>query len=317
MNKTERIGIFLLIFIAAAATSPLTVSAHAPYFEDDDFTAESPFFIADPAVSLALFSTLESASDRDYFVFDVQAGQTVWLAMTIPQIEGLEGFDPVFTIYGTGLPGSGETIPSVPATEFYEPYGGRTYWRRQRVNYTFPEAGRVTVMVHHPAGKVGQYVFAPGTAERGGGDPAYQPKINQYWRPLAQPTAWPTNTPLPRPTATPRPLPTNTPIPQPTAIPTVWPTRTPIPQPTAIPTVWPTHTPRPQPTRTPLPQPTNTVVSISTPRPTATPIPPTITPSRQPTLQPTATPSPQSDYYCSPSASHCLTHEINQKPFRL
>lgn len=229
--KFRPIYLLLPILFFATLLAVRQVSAHQPWFEDFDFTAEQPFLVRDATVSTAIYSTL-TRGDRDYFQFEAQAGQSILLDITIPQIEGLATFAPTMWLYGPGIAASGYEIPPAPAREFFEPFSQTSYWDRQEEQVAITQAGTFTLVVSHPTGTAGKYVFVIGTRETGGGDPAFSNKMRSYWTPLA-----PEPTPVP-PTLQPTALPTAAP----TAIPTVAPTVIPTIAPTIPPTIAPTAT---------------------------------------------------------------------------
>ena len=62
----------MLAFLSCVVLMTLAaqpIFAHQPYFEDVDSTPPNPFKINDPTLSLALYATLESPKDVDYFAF--------------------------------------------------------------------------------------------------------------------------------------------------------------------------------------------------------------------------------------------------------
>lgn len=177
-----------------------TASAHQPFFEETDFTAVSPFTIADVSISTAVYATLDRKTDVDYYTFEAQQGQTIQLEMTIPQIDGLEAFAPTMALLGPGLAeadlplavvvpegSGGQLIAPTEAVEFYEPFGGQYYWDRQEARIEAPQTAVYTVAVWHASGDMGRYVFVAGSREIPGGDPAYRSKIESYWT-LPEPT---------------------------------------------------------------------------------------------------------------------------------
>jgi hypothetical protein len=188
----------VLISIGAA-----TVWAHRPYFEDQDIRPEAPWQVDDPTISTALYATLESAQDVDYYTFQGESGQTILLALTIPQIEGQDLFAPTMVLMGPGLPeadlprqvnhsrGSGALVLTPvtgPAPTFFEPFSRTAYWDRQEERVSLPADGTYTVAVWHPEGEVGRYVFVVGDRELPGGDPAFALKMRTYWTPIGTPT---------------------------------------------------------------------------------------------------------------------------------
>jgi hypothetical protein len=177
--------------------------AHQPFFEEKDITASAPWQVKDPTVSTAVYATLESAADVDYYTFEGRKGQSVLLEITIPQIAGQELFAPEMALLGPGLaadrlpprvavlPSAGSLlIPALtgPARVFNEPFSRTSYWERQSQRVTIPADGRYVVAVWHGAGEVGRYVFVIGDKERPGGDPAFMRKMRNYWTPAPQPT---------------------------------------------------------------------------------------------------------------------------------
>lgn len=197
----------LLLVVAVVGLSLVAVPApdalaHRPYFEEEDISASDPWLVDDPTISTALYATLESDRDIDYYAFDGERGAEILLAMTIPQIEGQDRFAPSMALIGPGLEetelprtiavpdGSGSLViepPPDPAPTFFEPFSRTSYWERQEQRVTLPESGRYVVAVWHPAGEVGRYTFVIGEKERLGGDLAFPLKMRSYWTPVEAP----------------------------------------------------------------------------------------------------------------------------------
>ncbi|HSR35083.1 MAG TPA: hypothetical protein VLY63_31325 [Anaerolineae bacterium] len=176
--------------------------AHRPYFEDDDIGADQPWEIDDPSISTALYATLESATDVDYYSFEGLEREVILLAMTIPQIEGQDAFAPTMALIGPGLPeaqlpdgvavpeGAGALLiepPPGPAPTFHEPFSRTSYWERQEQRVTLPSSGQYVVAVWHPDGEAGRYTFVIGEKERLGGDLTFPIKMRSYWTPVEAP----------------------------------------------------------------------------------------------------------------------------------
>jgi hypothetical protein len=187
----------LLATLSALSSAP--VLAHRPYFEDQDIVAEMPWQIDDPSISTAVYATLESPADVDYFSVAGRAGEQVLVSLIIPQVEGQEEFAPTIAVIGPGLPAqdlpprvargtdTGAVVfePSPgPALPFFEPFSRTSYWDRQEERVVLPVDGRYTVAVWHPEGRPGRYVFVTGDRELPGGDPAFPLKLRAYWTPV-------------------------------------------------------------------------------------------------------------------------------------
>jgi len=183
--------LMLVVLIAPAL-------AHQPFFEDKEFTSDNPMYIKDPTISTAVYATLETPNNTDYYTFNGSKGELVLLSITIPQLAGQENFTPIMALMGPDLPNadlpnkvikpqnSGALIlpPPVNATTFFEPFSRKSYWTRQEQNVTLPANRSYEVAVWDDKGQIGRYVFVIGYKEVLGGDPDFQSKMKNYWKPL-------------------------------------------------------------------------------------------------------------------------------------
>jgi hypothetical protein len=200
MRRIKLLSLVLGLLLAGTLVSPAL--AHQPYFEDKDIEAGKPWEIEDPSISTALYATLESRNDVDYFTFEGLAREVIPLEITIPQIKGQEDFAPMMALMRPGLPsadlpdwvtvpeGAGVLLiepPQRPAATFYEPFSRTSYWERQEQRVTLPAGGQYTVAVWHPGGEAGRYVFVIGEKEVLGGDLAFPLKMRSYWTPVEAP----------------------------------------------------------------------------------------------------------------------------------
>jgi hypothetical protein len=198
----HRRSLTLLLSVVLASIGASPVWAHRPYFEEQDIRPEEPWQVDDPTISTALYATLESAQDVDYYTFQGEAGQAILIALTIPQIEGQDLFAPTMALIGPGLPeadlpdrvarpaGSGARVFAPvpgPAPTFFEPFSRTSYWDRQQERVPLPAGGRYTVAVWHAAGERGRYVFIVGDRELPGGDLSFALKMRAYWTPVGTP----------------------------------------------------------------------------------------------------------------------------------
>lgn len=172
--------------------------AHQPFFEDAELNASNPMYIKDPSISTAVYATLETANDVDYYTFNGTKGEIVFLSITIPQIAGQENFTPTMALMGPGLPyadlpdrvlkpgdyGAVILAPPANATSFFEPFSRTSYWTRQEQNVTLTENSSYLVAIWDDRGDVGRYVFVIGNKEVPGGDLAFPLKMRDYWKPF-------------------------------------------------------------------------------------------------------------------------------------
>lgn len=204
MRRIKLLPLILGVLLVGMFVS--SALAHQPYFEERDIEAENPWEIDDPTISTALYATLDSRGDVDYFSFEGLAREVILLQLTIPQIEGQENFAPTMALMGPGLPdanlpeevavpqAAGALViepPPGPAPTFYEPFSRTSYWERQEQRVTLPADGRYVVAVWHPDGEVGRYTFVIGEKERLGGDLAFPFKMRSYWTQVEVPATEP------------------------------------------------------------------------------------------------------------------------------
>ncbi len=192
-----------LCCLVLLVSGPATAYAHQPFFEVYDATARNPWRIHDPSISLALYGTLQSADDIDYFVMPLKSGQRVPIQMTVPQIKGqAAGFAPSVAVIGPGLLSISLTIgsstimtqgfvllPPAKASTFYEPFSGDDYWTWQETTFVAPQAGTYRIWVWHATGCVGRYTLAVGAREVRGGDPDFRTKKRIFWTPVSAKSA--------------------------------------------------------------------------------------------------------------------------------
>jgi len=197
MDKKHFVSVLFALLLAFLVVTP--ARAHQPYFETADLMADRPWRVKNPRVSTAIYATLDSSVDVDYFAFDGKTGDKIYLAMTIPQIKGQEEFAPGMALLGPGFPEvdlpARVTVPAEaggfllappdgPASAFHEPFSNTDYWSRQERIVSLPADGRYLVAVWHPQGHTGRYVFVVGQEEKLGGDWLFPFKMRAYWKPV-------------------------------------------------------------------------------------------------------------------------------------
>jgi LPXTG-motif cell wall-anchored protein len=165
-----------LILIALLMLLPaMEAAAHKPLWGDGDLIE-----IPNLTTSFAAYRQLETADQVDTFLMETEGGETVRGSITIPQIEGLEGYGVRVAIFGPGLPEPDEeqlpadhpedvgalVFPSRVSEDFFEPFTQTNYWGRQAFEVTLPEPGAYYLLVWQPEGEPGKYVLATGRAEQ-------------------------------------------------------------------------------------------------------------------------------------------------------
>jgi hypothetical protein len=189
------------VFVVTLLVLVVPAVAHQPFFEDKEFTVANPGHIKDPTISTAMYATLETPNDVDYYAFFGNNGESILLSITIPQIAGQENFTPIMALMGPELPSidlpkqvikpqnSGALIlpPPENAKTFFEPFSRTSYWTRQEEYVELPANGGYSVAVWDDSGQVGRYVFVIGDREVLGGDLAFPLKMKDYWTPVNWP----------------------------------------------------------------------------------------------------------------------------------
>ena len=193
-------ALILSSFVMSFLVLLVPALGHQPFFEDEEFTSEYPGHVKDPTISTAMYATLETPNDVDYYSFNGSKGQSILLSITIPQITGQDNLTPTVALMGPGLSAgdlpsqimkpqdSGVLILPSPAnaTAFFEPFSQTSYWTRQEQYVRLPANGSYSIAVWDDKGQVGRYVFVIGDREIPGGDLAFPLKMRNYWTPVNQ-----------------------------------------------------------------------------------------------------------------------------------
>ena len=166
----------LLVVILTATAA----HAHVPYLERVDYGPEKPFTPELPQQSIAVYAWLESAQDVDYYTFVVLERTPFLAEVLVPVHVQHRHFRPGFALIGKGFPAPPSSLPVTPhegygalvflddATKpratFYEPFGGKSYYRGPRFERVL-EPGRYTLVYWDPRHRKGDYVAVIGKQE--------------------------------------------------------------------------------------------------------------------------------------------------------
>lgn len=181
INRT--ISIITSMAVSTGLLSPTLSLAHVPYIETTDLTVTEPFIVTDVPNSKAVFSYLESADDFDVYYFELTEPTRIFASTTIPLCPEYTEFSVTFAVTGPGLPqpdfalpvrlknGHGAVIVRDPVESadsrdwFYEPYGGRYYFRAPDFILDDAMPGEYQMIVWHEQGVVGDYLAVIGEGE--------------------------------------------------------------------------------------------------------------------------------------------------------
>jgi len=164
-------------------------SAHVPYFERQDYSRDRPFGVHSVTQSIAVYAWLSvrdgRSDDVDVYRFKLRRPTRVYVHVIVPVLKRHKDFRPVFAVVGPGLPQPDGPLPfAVPeghgvvlieyAKEggerptFYEPFGGKSYFKGPVFDRELKEAGEYFVCFWDPDQKGGDYVAVLGYRETWG-----------------------------------------------------------------------------------------------------------------------------------------------------
>jgi hypothetical protein len=173
-----------IAFALAALLFTGTASAHVPFIEKQDFTFEKPFVMEGPVdKSIAVYSWLQSGNDTDVFRLQITKPARLYCNVIVPVCPAYAQFAPSMAVAGPGLAPPDEPLPfalpqgygalvlknTAPGQErhqFYEPFGGKSYYDAPAFDQTVSQTGTWYLYVWDPRGMVGDYVAVIGYRER-------------------------------------------------------------------------------------------------------------------------------------------------------
>ncbi len=188
-RRLPRIMIVLFAVLALALMTEGTASAHKPLFKNGNISSPArAMTIPNPNISWAIYASLDTPHEADYYVFHAKSGLLLNAQITIPAIPSLKQFAPHLALLGPGLPSpQANTVPfSIPSGDgvqimnathagatdvFNEPFTQTVYWDRQTLKETLSTAGTYYLVVFNlPADalQTGKYVLAVGNVEQFG-----------------------------------------------------------------------------------------------------------------------------------------------------
>jgi len=185
----QMIVIIFTCFLSLSFIS-LSVFAHVPYIENKDYSVEKPLYVWKMIeYSKAYYAWLENdginpCEDIDAFKFKIRNNpKLVYIELIIPVVgDYYKDFVPWFALVGPGLPEPNQTLPFVipqgygaivkenvePGIEretFYEPFGGKWYYKGPIFEEKINESGTYYIYCWDPYEKGGDYVLVLGKGE--------------------------------------------------------------------------------------------------------------------------------------------------------
>jgi hypothetical protein len=177
-----------LTFLTAYALLPVllhgTAAAHVPYIEKRDFTFEQPFRLKGSVEnSIAVYGWLQSGNDTDVYRLEIPRPARLYCNALVPVCPAYGQFLPWLAVAGPGLAAPDEPLPFAlpqgygamvvknseqgePRQQFYEPFGGKSYYTAPVFDQTVSQTGTWYLYVWDPSGLGGDYVAVIGFKER-------------------------------------------------------------------------------------------------------------------------------------------------------
>ena len=190
LRRTPQTSALAVLGLLACAAGVGYTHNYLPEAEDPG----APTAIPSIEVSHASYRELTSADQVDVYEFQAEAGQSIYVQITIPLFERLQEFAPVVALSPSGpvtegmelsqarLLGPGDLPHAVldvvdadnilvvgsdgTKEAFHESFTGTDYWIRQTLSVPASAPGTYRLYVFSPEGGTGKYVLATGRAER-------------------------------------------------------------------------------------------------------------------------------------------------------
>ena len=187
MLENKRILLFVVIVLILISG---TASAHVPYIERNDYSPEKPYYVWKMIEkSKAFYAWLETDSqnpsdDVDVYKFTIKDKPVnVYIELIVPVVEEYyEEFVPWFALIGPDLPTPQQDLPfDIPQgygaiikenvypgenrSQFYEPFGGKSYYNGPIFDEDISRSGTYYIYCWDPYQKGGDYVLVIGKGE--------------------------------------------------------------------------------------------------------------------------------------------------------
>lgn len=183
---------FIIIFLCFISITSFAsiVTAHVPYIERKDYSEENPLYVWKMIeYSKAFYAWLENdgvnpSDDIDVLKFTISnQPKNVYIELIVPVVDDYyKDFVPWFALVGPGLPEPTQNLPftipedygaivkenAEPGAEretFYEPFGGKSYYKGPIFEQDISEPGTYYIYCWDPYERGGDYVLVFGKGE--------------------------------------------------------------------------------------------------------------------------------------------------------
>ena len=178
MRKTfSQIRAFAVLIIYLFCV-PIAI-AHSPIISGDNGMLTEAMFIPDPTKSWAIYGELHGGRDVDYYRFEIEQGQRIYISLMKPANPEDNEFMPVLALMGSGLNSKGNIPDYVesqagvnavvvegeePPDTMYEPFAPSSFYQLAELDIPAPNSGIYYIAVYGST-KGGHYSLAVGERE--------------------------------------------------------------------------------------------------------------------------------------------------------
>ena len=153
--------------------------AHSPLISGDNERISAAMFIPDPTKSWAIYGELHEGSEANYYRFEIDRGQRIYISLMKPTNPEDIDFMPVFILMGPGLDSRGNIPEYVeqpsevsaivvageqPSEATYEPFSASSFYKLAELDILAPVSGTYYIAVYDTQ-RGGHYSLAIGDRE--------------------------------------------------------------------------------------------------------------------------------------------------------
>ncbi|MDH4123056.1 MAG: hypothetical protein OEV21_03100 [Thermoplasmata archaeon] len=161
----RRGGVLTVVIMLAISLMIIPAAvAHAPLGKGDASTLEDAAYIPDPAKSWAIYSSLDSGGDAEYYIFDIGEGERIYLSLITAAGSKESGFVPNVILMGPGI--TNQSVPPAwieieeesgigvivingtqPENATYEPFSPSGFYEVAELDIEAPASGDYHIVV--------------------------------------------------------------------------------------------------------------------------------------------------------------------------
>ncbi len=176
MKRTAFISIFVVMSAIILVPNAM---AHSPIEPGSNESLATALMVPEPTKSWAIYAELHEGGEAQYYKFEMQAGERIYVMLLKPTSSEMTSFMPGFVLMGPGLEGLGDVPEFVevaddvqtivvngvmPSHASYEPFSPSAFFELGQVDISAPATGLYYVAVFE-LDRGGNYGLAIGVSE--------------------------------------------------------------------------------------------------------------------------------------------------------